>query len=101
MPLLCEVYAVIGQGDVPLSGVSEADAQLLCQGLTELGKGVGIINELLTWGPTRPASPAAGAISRILLRFRDMPERNCSMSLNGLFRTFALEQVVGSQHDDQ
>jgi len=46
VPLLCEVDAVVGQGDVPLPGVSEADAKLFCQGLTELGKGVGIIDEL-------------------------------------------------------
>ena len=51
MPLLHKVDAVVGQGDVPLPGVGEADAQMLRQGLTEPDKGVGVINELLIGYP--------------------------------------------------
>lgn len=51
VPLLCEVYAVISQGNVPRSGIGKADAHLLCQGLTELGEGMGVINELLIGNP--------------------------------------------------
>ena len=47
MPLLRKVDAVVGQGDVPLHGIGKADAQLFCQVLTEPGKGVRIVNELL------------------------------------------------------
>lgn len=49
--MLREVYAVVGQGDVTPFGVDEANVQLLCQCLTELGKGVGIIKELLAGYP--------------------------------------------------
>lgn len=51
MPLLRKVDAVVGQGDVPLSGVSEADAQMLRQRPAESGKGMGIVNELLAGHP--------------------------------------------------
>ena len=51
MPLLRKVDAVVGQGDVPLSGVSEADAQMLRQRPAESGKGMGIVNELLARYP--------------------------------------------------
>ena len=46
MTLLCEVYAVIGQRNVPSSGIGKADTQLLRQGLTEPGEGTGLVNEL-------------------------------------------------------
>ena len=51
MPLLCEVYTVIGQGNIPRSGISKADAHSLCQGLTAFGEGMGVINELLIRHP--------------------------------------------------
>ena len=51
MALLCEVYAVIGQGDAPLSGVDKADVHSFRKGLTEPGKGAGILNELPTGHP--------------------------------------------------
>lgn len=35
VPLLRKVYTVIGQGNVPLSGVGKANTHLFCQGLTE------------------------------------------------------------------
>ena len=38
VPLLCEVYAVIGQGNIPRSGIDKADAHSLRQDLAELGK---------------------------------------------------------------
>ena len=44
MALLCEVYAVMSQGDAPLSGVDKADAQRLCLCLTGPCKGIGIIS---------------------------------------------------------
>ena len=46
MTLLREVYAVIGQRDVPLPDIGKTDAQSLRQGLAELGKGAGVLNEL-------------------------------------------------------
>lgn len=45
--MLRKVYAVIGQGDVPFSGIGKADAKPLRQGLTKAGEGIGSVNELL------------------------------------------------------
>ena len=51
MALLREVYAVIGQGDVPLPGIGKAGTQPLRQGLAEPGEGAGVINELWAGDP--------------------------------------------------
>lgn len=51
MPLLRKVDAVIGQGDVSFSGIGKADAQMFRQGLTQLGKGMGIVNKLRAGHP--------------------------------------------------
>lgn len=56
--MLREVYAVVGQGDVTPFGVDEANVQLLFQCLTEPGKGVGIIKELLAEYPFSESSAA-------------------------------------------
>ena len=38
MPLLCKVYIVLGQGDVPLSRISKADIPLLRQSVVKMRK---------------------------------------------------------------
>ena len=89
VPLLCEVYAVIGQGDVSLSSVGKADAQLFLQGLTELGKGAGVIHELRAghprsqghrrWGDQQDLASIQGEAGEKLLQ-----------PLSGLLRIWAL-----------
>ena len=100
MALLREVDAVIGKGDAPFPGVGKADAHSLRQGLTEPGKGKGAIDELRAGDPFAqghrrrcdqqdPASIQGDAGEEPL------------QPPGGLLRTPALEQIVGSQHDDQ
>ena len=76
------------------------DAKLLRQGLTELGKGVGIIDELLIrhpraqlywwWGNQQDFTSIQGKAGQKTLQ-----------PISGLFRTSSLEQVVDPKHDDQ
>ena len=49
--LLRKVYTIIGQGDVPSSGIGKADAQMFRQNFTASGEGMGVINELLAGYP--------------------------------------------------
>lgn len=51
MPLLRKVYAIIGQRDVPLSGVGKTNTHSFRKGLTELDKGAGVINDFRTGHP--------------------------------------------------
>lgn len=51
VPLLSEMNTVVGQGNIPLSGIGKADTQLLRLCLTELGKGMRVVNELLAGHP--------------------------------------------------
>ena len=100
MPLLRKVDAVVGQRDVPLPGVGEADAQMLRQGLTESGIVTGVIDEFLTgdpraqlywwWGNQQDFTSIQGYAGEKPLQTH-----------GGLFRASALEQVVGTKHDDQ
>ena len=99
-PLLRKVDAVIGQEDVPLPGVGEADAQMLRQGLTEPGKGVGVINELLAGYPRSQSHRRRGDHQDLASIQGDAREEPLQ-PLGGLFRTSSLEQVVGPKHDDQ
>ena len=73
MPLLREMYAVIGQGDVPPSGIGKADDKPLRQGLAmrESSMSCGL-------GTHVPWVTDGGAINRILLRSREIPARNRS-----------------------
>ena len=100
MPLLCEVYAIIGQGDVPPPGVSKADAHLCRQSLTQLGKGMGIVNELLSRHPRAPLYRRRGDHQDLASIQGDAREEPLQTH-GGLFRASALEQVVGPKHDDQ
>ena len=100
MPLLHKVDAVVGQGDVPLPGVGEADAQMLRQGLTESDKGVGVINELLAGYPRSQSHRRRGDHQDLASIQGDAREEPIQ-PFNGLFRTSALEQIVGPKHDDQ
>ncbi len=99
MPLLHKVDAVVGQGDVPLPGVNKAEIHLFCQGLAEPGKGAEA--SMSCWlGTHAPRVIGGGAISRILLRSKEMHKKEPIQPFNGLFRTSSLEQVVGPKHDD-
>ena len=100
MPLLCEVYAIIGQGDVPPPGVSKADAHLCRQSLTQLGKGMGIVNELLARHPRAPLYRRRGDHQDLASIQGDAREEPLQ-PLSGLLRTSTLEQIVSSEHDDQ
>ena len=100
MPLLRKMDAVVGQGYVPLSGVGKADTQLLRQGLTEPDKGPGIVNELLVGNPRAPFHRRRGDQQKFASIQGDAREEP-PQPLSSLVRTSALEQVVGSQHDDQ
>lgn len=44
MPLLSKMYAVIGQRDVPSSGIGKTDTQPPGKSLAALGEGSGIFN---------------------------------------------------------
>ena len=48
---LSKMNAVISQGNVPVSGVGKGNTKSLGQCLTVLGKGVGVVNELLVGHP--------------------------------------------------
>lgn len=48
---LGKMNAVISQGNVPVSGVGKVDTKSLGQCGTVLGKGVGVVNELLAGYP--------------------------------------------------
>ena len=100
MPLPRKVDAVVGQSDVPLSGVSETDTQPFCQGLTQLSKGMGIGNELLARYPRSPFHRRRGDHQDLASIQGDAREEPLQ-PLSGLLRTSTLEQIVGSEHDDQ
>ena len=100
MSLLREVDAVIGKRDVPFPGVGKADAHSLRQGLTEPGEGAEVVDELRAGDPF-----AQGHRRRCDQQDPASIQRNACeeplQPLGGLLRTSALEQIVGSQHDDQ
>ena len=73
---------------------------MLRQGLTELGKGVGIVNELLIRHPRAPFHRRRGNQQDLASIQGDAGEEPLQ-PLSGLFRASALEQVVGPEHDDQ
>lgn len=100
MPLLCEVYAVVGQGNVPRSGIGKADAHSLRQGLTELGEGMGVINELLIRHPC-PQGYRRRCDQEDLLSIQGDAGEESLHPFSGLLWAPALEQIIGSQHDDQ
>ena len=100
MPPLRKVDAVIGQRNVPLPSVGKADVQLFCQVLTEPGKGVRIVNELLVGNPRAPFHRRRGDHQDLASIQGDAREEPLQ-PLSGLLRTSTLEQIVGSEHDDQ
>lgn len=100
MPLLRKVDAVVGQGDVPLASVGEADAQLFRQGLTELGKGAGVIHELRAGHPRSQAHRRWGDQQELVSIQGNAGEKPLQ-SLGGLRWATPLEQIVGPQHHDQ
>ena len=101
MPLLRKMDAVVGQGYVPLSSVGKADTQLLRQGLTEPGKGPGIVNELLLVGNPRAPFHRRRGDHQDLASIQGDAREEPLQPLSGLLRTSTLEQIVGSEHDDQ
>ncbi len=95
MPLLCEVYAVVGQGNVPRSGIGKADAHSLRQGLTELGEGMGVINELLIRHPC-PQGYRRRCDQEDLLSIQGDAGEESLHPFSGLLWAPALEQIIGS-----
>ena len=100
MSLLRKVYAVIGQWDVPLSGVGKADAHSLCQNPAELGEGAGAVNELLTWYP-RSQGHRWRCDQQDFALIQGEAGEEPLQPLDGLLRASTLEQIVGAQHNDQ
>ena len=100
MALLCEVYAVIGQGDAPPSGVGKADAHSFRKGLTEPGKSAGVVYELWAGHPRSQGHRRRCDQQDFTSIHGDAGEEPLQPP-GGLLRASALEQIVGSQHDDQ
>jgi len=98
--LLREVDAIVGKGDVPFPSVGKADAHSLRQSLAEPGEGKGAVDEL--WG----GDPLAQGHRRRCdqqdpASIQGDAGEESLQPLGGLLRASALEQIVGSQHDDQ
>lgn len=100
MALLREVDAVIGQGDVPFPGVCKADTHSLRQSLAEPGEGAGAVDELRTGDPLAQGHRRRCDQQDPTSIQGDAGEEPLQPP-GGLFRASALEQIVGSQHDDQ
>ena len=100
MTLLREVYAVIGQRDVPLPDIGKTDAQSLRQGLAELGKGAGVLNELHAWTPLAH-SHWRRCNQQDLASIQGYTDEEPLQPLGGLLWASPLKQIVGPQHDDQ
>ena len=100
MTLLREVYAVIGQRDVPLPDIGKTDAQSLRQGLAELGKGAGVLNELRAWTPLAH-SHWRRCNQQDLASIQGYTDEEPLQPLGGLLWASPLKQIVGPQHDDQ
>lgn len=100
MALLREVYAVIGQGDVPLPGIGKAGTQLLRQGLAEPGEGAGVINELWAGDPLAQ-SHWRRCDQQDLVSVQGNAREKTLQPLGSLLRASPQEQVVGPKHDDQ
>jgi hypothetical protein len=94
------MYAVIGQGDVPPSGIGKADDKPLRQGLAEPGKNAGVIYELRTGHPCSLGHGRRCDQQDLASVQRDSCEEPLQF-LSGPLRTTSLEQIVGPQHDDQ
>ena len=77
MTLLREVYAVIGQGDVPLPGIGEAGTQPPRRVWQSRAK-VWESSMSCGFGTHSPKAIGGGAINRILLRSKEIPARNRS-----------------------
>ena len=100
MTLLREVYAVIGQRDVPLPAIGKTDAQSLRQGLAELGKGAGVLNELRAWTPLAH-SHWRRCNQQDLASIQGYADEEPLQPLDSLLRASALKQIVGSQPHNQ
>ena len=99
-PVLGVVKADVGVKDGKIAGIGKAGTQPLRQGLAELCESAGVINEL--W----PGDPLAHSHWRRcnqqdLVSVQGNAREKTLQPLGGLLRASSLEQVVGSQHDDQ
>lgn len=100
MALLREMYAVIGHGDVPVPGVSKANTQPPGRVSTALIKRAGAIDELLVQYPLSQRHGRRCDQQELVPKQINSREEALQLP-NSVFGTASLEQVVGSQHDDQ
>lgn len=100
MALLREVCAVIGQRDVPPSGVGKADTHFLRQNFTASGEGAGVTNELWAGYP-RAQGHRWRCDQQNLASIQGYADEEPLQPLGSLLRASALKQIVGSQPHNQ
>jgi len=92
------MYTIVGQRDIPVSGVGKTDPQFPGQLLTAPGKGVGIVNELLAGHPFAQGH-GRRRDQKELASVQDHTGEEPLQLPGGLLRASALEQIVGAQHE--
>ena len=98
--LLCKMDSIISKGNIPFPGIGKADTKLLGKSAATPCKSAGMVNQLLTGHPL-PRSHGRRYDQQNLIRFQRQLGEDVLQFAGSLLRTASLEQIVGTQHENQ